>query len=92
MLLGESAITDSNCHPERSPNPPGEDESTCPGVPWRDPENPANTHALVMHFHQKVSNLPVMPGMQPKNTKSARAITAITRFPTKPRLNISQRP
>jgi hypothetical protein len=34
----KNTTTDSNCHPERSPNPPGEDES-------RDPENPNNTHA-----------------------------------------------
>jgi hypothetical protein len=53
--LRESTTTDRNCHPERSPNPPGEDES-------RDPENPTNTHALVMYFYQNVSNLTVIPG------------------------------
>jgi hypothetical protein len=40
----------------------GRTSRPCPGVPWRDPENPTNTHALVTHFHQDVPNLTVMLG------------------------------
>jgi hypothetical protein len=66
MLLGKARQQTATAIPKRSPDPPRENES-------RDPENATNSHTLVMHFHQDVSNLTVVQAKcSPKNPQSAR--------------------